>query len=127
MRNKDRQISFSGGFLLLKPLPFKMLVAPGSDSLENGQHGYPMTGDAVLNPRRDLGINLAADQAFVLQGAERRGQNLVGNIRHQAAKFVEAARAGIKPIKADQAPFTSNGIDCRCKWAFGGRSGWLWF
>ena len=111
--------------LILKVLPFKVLVTPRPDSLENREDGFSVIGDAVLNPRWDLGINLATDQALTLQRAERCGQDFVRNIRHEAASFVEAARAGIQPIKANQAPFAADNTQRRRKRTPAGWSGWF--
>jgi len=79
--------------LILDTFPFKVLMPPRSNRLENGPYGLSVIGDAVLNSGRDLGINRAADQPLVLQSTERRSQDLVGDIRHETPEFVEAARA----------------------------------
>src|SRR5712692_7846143 len=63
-------------------LPLKVLPAPCSNDLDQRTHGLSVAGDAVLNPRRDLRINSATDESLVLQTAERRGQDLVGNLGH---------------------------------------------
>lgn len=79
--------------LILKASPFKVLVAPRSNRLENRTHGLSVTRDAVFNPWRDLGISCAADQPLVFQIAKRRGQDFMGNLRHETAEFVESACA----------------------------------
>src|ERR1051326_5372568 len=95
--------------LILKELPFKVLVTPRPDSLENREDGFSMIGDAVLNPRRNLRINRATDPAVPLRRGERRGQGFVGNSGHKPAYSIQAGRAGIQPIKANQAPFAADG------------------
>src|SRR5712691_9336171 len=53
-------------------LPLKVLPAPRSNGLDQRTHGFSVARDAVLNPRRNLCINSATDESFVLQTAERR-------------------------------------------------------
>jgi len=80
-----------------------------------------VTGYAVFDARRNFGVDLAADQAFFFEIAQSLGQDLVRDVGHEAAQFVEAAHAGIKPIEADQAPLAADGIHGSGERAFCGR------
>src|SRR5271163_562287 len=51
---------------------------------------------------------------------ERRGQDFVRNIGHQAAQLVEAARSGIQPKQANQAPLAAHSVQRSRHWALGG-------
>lgn len=45
----------------LGSVPSDMLVAPGSDGLDNRPHGFSVTGNAVLHARRDFRVDRPAD------------------------------------------------------------------
>src|SRR3989475_13274054 len=58
-------------------LPLKVLPAPCSNDLDQRTDGFSVARDAVVNPRRDLRINIATGHPLAVQTPERLHHGLM--------------------------------------------------
>ena len=68
-------------------------------------------GQAVFDPRRHLGIDLADDQPVVLQRAELLGQHALGDPRHPSPELAEALVPLLQVVQDDTLPLAVDQIE----------------
>src|SRR5271156_4827628 len=67
-----------------------MALAPGLQRIDHGAQALTGLRQAILHPRRHLGIDFSDDQPVILQRAELFRQHALGDSGHKPAQLAEA-------------------------------------
>src|ERR1700722_9352328 len=90
-----------------------MAFAPGLQRIDDGAQALADLRQAVLPPRRHLGINFSNDEPVVLERAELLGQHALGDAGHPAPQLAEALRSLLQVIENDAFPLAVDEVECR--------------
>jgi hypothetical protein len=71
-----------------------------------------MGAEGIFNPWRHLSEILADNNFVLLQRPKLKGEHALGDVRQQAAQFVEAARTFLQLKQYHGFPFAADHIDC---------------
>ena len=90
-----------------------MAFAPGLQRIDDGAQALADLRQAVLYPRRHLGIDFSDDQPVVLERAQLLCQHALGDPRHPASELAKALRPVLQMEQDDALPLAVDQIKCR--------------
>jgi hypothetical protein len=85
--------------------PGKVVLGPIANSVDREDEGPPKRGEGVLNHGGDDGVNLAEEDAIVLEGADGLGEHLLGDAGDLALEFVVTEGAACQTADDEGGPF----------------------
>src|SRR5262245_39981080 len=90
-----------------------MAFAPGLQRINDRAQALADLRQAIFDPRRYLGVDLADDQPVLLQCAELLGQHALGDPRHPLAQLAETLRAALQVKEDHTLPLAVDQIERR--------------
>ncbi len=81
---------------------------PCADGVERADQGPAEGGKGVFDHRRDDGIDLARDEAVLLESPQGLGEHLLGDACDLALEFIVAQRPGGQAANYEGGPFIAN-------------------
>jgi len=88
--------------------PWEVMLGPIADGVKGADQGAAERGKGVLDHGRDDGVNLADDDAVLLEGAEGLGEHLLGDAGDLALEFVVTAGADSEAADEERRPFATD-------------------
>src|SRR6267378_1908923 len=90
-----------------------MALSPRLQAIDHRTQAFTDLRQAIFDPRRHFGIDLADHQMVVLERTELLGQHALGNAGHPPPQFAEALGAMLQVIEDDAFPLAIDQIERR--------------